>query len=980
MIAFGPPNETDNSVRNRWIQEVLLSTRPYGATPIAGQLDDARQFLLNDTSSDPLDTAEQFGPSNDPNWRASNCRKSILILLTDGEPNLDLRPFCTATPDPGGTAGHCPYDKPETIVAALKDSAPQASMSVETYVVGFALAHVTPAGSASEIACSALTDAQCSDPLNNVPEQTSSKNIQACCTLNKIAAAGGVDSDGNPRKAHFAENPTELKAIFTDILDDVIQVATRTLPVFSSPGGDTASKGYKFFSAFDPQPDPSSPQLWEGVLERRRYVCSDALVPQLQYDPTDGDDFAANLNSRAGTERQFYTVIGDDDDNVKSIRPFLSDVVSDDDGLGTAGGEQRFAERPSDLPGRIPATAMQVPASKCTGASTPSECRDRIIKHLVGVSDGANPTRCPASGCELFGGIYHSVPTAVSGRPSELLRDESYESFAAEMAGIARPSVLYTSTVDGFLHAFNLAPFPNSDHAEEDAVDSKEDNELWSFIPPAVVPVLQTQYPSAPTVLLDGVPIIKDVVATKTGEGDDAVVKSYERVASDAIAGGGFWRTVLVEGFDSPVITGGYFALDITQPSRGDGQKPTFRWQLTQDSSGHALFGTGGTPLITTVYLGDNTIQKEVAVAVLPGGEATPGGPTGTAPDVRDVLETDPSTFKSGRAGRDYAGSEAARSLTIVRLDTGAVLRTFRPLRGSFSTTAWKEATNIPAPITGQPKAFPETTGAVADRIYVGDRDGRMWRVDVSSQNPQNWEMKVLYDAFEEGDSSASQPVVLPPVLSVDDVGDVTLAYATGSQELDNTQNRVISLTERLDDDKNFIAHVNWIHDLDVGDRVTGPMVLFNRALYYSVSHPPATTGTSCDVGSSKVYGAHYIESEDFATATENGDDPDPTTGPAKAPSGSALEITRQAGLVFGLSLEQEPTCVSAEEAVSGNDSFGYGEVKMSQQVNPGRYFLSFDASGNNTGSDGRGVLEVRQQLTSPQLPVTFQSWAVVYE
>jgi type IV pilus assembly protein PilY1 len=974
MIAFGPPNETDNSVRNRWIQEVLLSTRPYGATPIAGQLDDARQFLWSDISSDPLDTGEQFGPANDPNWRANNCRKSILILLTDGEPNLDLRPFCTATPDPGGTAGHCPYDKPEDIVASLKDSPPQASMSVETYVVGFALARVTPAGS-PEISCSALTDAQCSDPLNNVPEQTASKNIQACCTLNKIAAAGGVDADGNPRKAHFADNPAELKAIFTDILDDVIQVATRTMPVYSSPGGDTASKGYKFFSAFDPQPDPSAPQLWEGILERRRYVCSDTLVPQLQYDPADGDDFAANLNSGAGQERQFYTVIADN--NRKSVRPFVS---ADDDGLGTAGGEQRFAARPSDLAGRIPPTAMDVTASSCAGASTPDDCRDLIVEHLVGLRNDAGYTRCPASGCKLFGGIFHSVPTAVSGRPSELLRDESYEAFSAEMAGIARPSVLYTSTVDGFLHAFNLAPFPNSDDAEARAVDSKENNELWSFIPPAVLPVLQTQYPSTPAVLLDGVPIIKDVVASKTGEGEDAVVSAYERVASDAQAGGGFWRTVLVEGFGTGQVAGGYFAIDITQPDRGDGQQPTFRWQLTQDPLGNNLFGTGGTPLITTVFLGDDTIQKEVPVAVLPGGNAAPGGATGTAPLAADVLGTDPSSFKTSRAGRDYDGSEAARSLTIVRLDTGEVLRTFRPARGSFSNEVWKEATVIPAPITGQPKAFPETTGAVADRIYVGDRDGRMWRVDVSSQNPRDWRMQVLYDAFEDGDSSSSQPVVLPPVLSVDDVGDVTIAYATGSQDLDNTQNRVISLTERLDDDKNFIAHVNWIHQLDLGDRVTGPMVLFNSGLYYAVSHPPATTGASCDVGSSKVYGAHYSQSDDFITATNNGDDPDPTTGPAKAPGGSALEITRQAGLVFGLSLEQEPTCVSAEETVSGNDSFGYGEVRMSQEVNPGRYYLTFDASGNNTGPDSRGVLEVRQQLASPQLPVTFQSWAVVYE
>ena len=114
--------------------------------------------------------------------------------------------------------------------------------------------------------------------------------------------------------------------MFADILDDVIQVATRTMPVFSSPGGDSASKGYKFFSAFDPQPDPTAPRLWEGILERRRYVCTDGLEAKLEdMTPSDGDDFVANLNSGAGLARRFYTVIADGNHSARSVRPFVDD-------------------------------------------------------------------------------------------------------------------------------------------------------------------------------------------------------------------------------------------------------------------------------------------------------------------------------------------------------------------------------------------------------------------------------------------------------------------------------------------------------------------------------------------------------------------------------------------------------------------------------------------------------------------------------
>ncbi len=975
MIAFGPPDLADHTQRNRWIQEVLLSTRPYGATPIAGQLDDARHFLWNDSTTDPLDSSKQFGPTNDPNWRAQNCRKSILVLLTDGEPNLDLRPFCEAEATATQTAGRCPYQKPEDIVSALRLAPPDPNLSVETYVVAFALGRVTPAGS-SEISCAELTDTQCADPLNNVEDEVRSKNIQACCTLNEIAAAGGLDASGAPRKAFFAEDRTQLKAIFTDILDDVVQVATRTMPVFSSPGGDTTSKGYKFFSAFDPQPDPTTPQLWEGILERRRFVCTGTVLTLPAMNPLRGDDFAANINSGAGPERWFYTVIGDDNRN--SLRPF---VTADNDGIGTETGTQVFAERPSELSALVPPEAMQVTASSCPATATAQACRDLIVKHVVGLTNGSAPNRCPTGGCQLFGGIFHSTPTIVPGRPSELLRDESYTLFGTAMATDARPSTLYTSTVDGFLHAFNLAPFPGSTDAVENAVDERENNELWSFIPPAVLPVLQAQYPNTPAVLLDGVPIIKDVVAF-----DDEGVLRYERRQSDAQTGSGDWRTVLVQGFGEGQVAGGYFAIDITKPDRDDGP-PTFRWQLTRDASGNALFGSGGTPLITTVFLDAATGgPREVPVAVLPGGDATHG--SGSAPSIGPIMDTDPPGFTTSRSVRNYVGAEDARSLTIVRLDTGQIIRTFRPGSGAapFDSDVFT-ATDIPAPITGQPKAFPEIAGAVADRIFVGDRDGRMWRVDVSSQDASEWRMQVFYDAFEDGTVTESQPVLLPPVLSVNETGDVTVAFATGDQDVtggDTSENRVISLTENLDDSNEFIAHVNWIHELDPGDRVTGPMVLFNSGLYYAASRPPSSTIAACDVGSSKVFGAHFEDSRDAADAAESGDDPDPTTGPAAAPGGAALVIASKPGLVFGVSLDAEPTCSSEEEVVAGNESFGYGEVRMSTEVNPGRYFLTFEASGNNTddgsGTASRGVLEVRQQLESPRLPVTFESWAVVYE
>jgi type IV pilus assembly protein PilY1 len=966
MVAFGPPTEADNTLRNSWIQQVLLSTRPYGATPIAGLLQDARDFLWNDGSLDPLNAGNDFGPKNDPSWRAANCRETIAVLLTDGEPNLDLRPFCEGNPV-GGIAGHCPYDRPEDIVASLRQDAPDPNQAVETYVIGFALGSVTPAGEAQPVSCGDVTDAHCADPRNQdgSPE---ARRVQACCTLGTIAAAGGVDDDGVPRKAYFAENREQLRSIFTQILDRVVRISTRTVPVLSSSGGDSTSSGFKFFSAFNPEPRRSQASLWEGVLERRRFVCNRDLVPVETYEPTKGDDFAANMSSGQGPARRFYSVITGTDLR-DSIRP---GVNSDRDGLGLTSATNVGPVEANAFAAQIPSSAMQVNTADCANSTSADDCRSLILEHVLGLTNRLGLSRCPPRGaCNLLGGIYHSTPQVVPGRPSELLRDESYSEFVASMARVARPSVLYTSTVDGFLHAFNVSPFPGSEGANDRLIASKANNELWAFLPPAVLPVMKAQYPATPAVMLDAPPVIKDVVAREDG----AQVR-FERRATDAQTGAGLWRTVLVQGFGQGQVHGGYFALDITNPEPARGG-PRLLWQITRDHAGNELFGANGTPLITTLYIGDD--PTEVAVAVLPGGTAEPSGATTAA--IGSVMLTDPPGFETTRPVHSYPGADAARSLTIVRLDTGEVLRTFRTHDGAslFRSSVVTE-TVIPSPLVGQPQAYPATAGAVADRLFVGDRDGRIWRLDVSSTNPANWTMRVFFDAFwDKTTADLGQPIELPPVLSVDDDGNVTVAFATGDQRAAAAPatlfNRVLSLTERLNENNGFVAHLNWRQELDGGERVTGPMMLFNRSLYYSASRPPTTSNTACDGGASRLFGAHYIQDRATAAAATA----DPLSGPAAAPGSSDLVLARRSdGMIFGVSLEARPTCSSSLEQVNTDASFGYRQVRQSQQVNPGGFFLSYQVTGS--GSDSRGVLEVQQQLAAPDVPATFESWALIYE
>ena len=231
-----------------------------------------------------------------------------------------------------------------------------------------------------------------------------------------------------------------------------------------------------------------------------------------------------------------------------------------------------------------------------------------------------------------------------------------------------------------------------------------------------------------------------------------------------------------------------------------------------------------------------------------------------------------------GLDAEDYA----AQSLTIVRLDTGEILRTFRRsddpyIDGNIDENVVTRSI-LRSPMTGTPVAYPGRTGAIADRIFVGDRDGTLWRLDTSSPNPAKWKLQIFFDAYyETEDTDANknkrQPIATAPVLSVTRDGEVTVAFSTGDQDVITAKsemtNYLWSLTEKRVG-SNFKAHVNWSQPFNGGQRVTGPMAVFNQAIYFSTFAPTAATDNdACQVGTSLVWGMHYINN---ATTGEGGE------------------------------------------------------------------------------------------------------------
>ena len=105
---------------------------------------------------------------------------------------------------------------------------------------------------------------------------------------------------------------------------------------------------------------------------------------------------------------------------------------------------------------------------------------------MTGLDNGTVFKRC-SKDCNLLGDIYHATPRVVNA-PTEATRDDTYQSFSTAYA--TRPLMLYTSSNDGFLHAFKVASNLKDD---PEKIDKRQNNELWAFVPPEVLPRIASE-------------------------------------------------------------------------------------------------------------------------------------------------------------------------------------------------------------------------------------------------------------------------------------------------------------------------------------------------------------------------------------------------------------------------------------------------------------------------------------------------------
>jgi type IV pilus assembly protein PilY1 len=894
LVSVGADSTASMATTNAAIQATVLGDsglgknplRPYGATPTAGLVTDLQYFLQTDP--DIIEKTADPGPG-DPYY---GCRPRSAVLITDGFPNGDMRGNPVNCQDEPPTEIGCPYELVADTVAAMVTS----DDLNKFYVIGFALD-----GDAAKVAA-----------------------VKAL--LDDIASVG--DPTGDITEAFLVADRAELVSALSFIFNEQNAGATsRTAPVLT--GASPGLIESEFISGFNASLDSTDP--WDGVLERRRFLCVGGL-PEPQ-DVEDKDRFHEVLNGQSsapsgvepwggssskvnftgGFPRNLWTVLPDDPADINSHltgsgRDKLTTAGLDLPGVGSAIIDQRVGE-----------FSRAVDPEYLLGVgSTDTAFRDTVVEWVHGTLGSGRED-------ERLGDIYHSTPAIVGPLVDDIddssfndwrlgfgyqLSPDPLEDLSADGWQLSeRPRVIYASSNDGVIHAFLAddyvgGAFTAGNNLDEFAcADNKvAGTELWGFIAP---------------MFLDD---LDDMLAggSKQWYGDGSIqIRNLYDVRPFASNQGGatnVWRTVLFLSFRNG--GNGMVALDVTNPC-----KPEFLWQFTHPNLGD----TYGQPTAAQIFVegGDDgtggpafLTRQSRGVILLPGGQGVENSSSVAIPVgpqlPRDMVDADGNSI-SPRANRREWRDE---STVPARVKHGRMLYFIDLVTGTLIEKLDQDT--FLAPLTGAVSVYRGDTGTVASAAYTVDADGVLWRVDLSSTEPADWNAVALHDLYYDEASDVAEPTFYPLALTSDPRGRVVILTGTGNIDVldDSTAiNKVVSIREDLTFGLSGTidtveGRLNWEIELDAGEQLTGPIELFAGQVFFGTfKSANGTAIDACPFGGSRIFGLSYLDSPLSAGAPV----PllfDSLSNPTFVLDQSDLPELKNA-LLVGLQVAEAPVCVT---------------------------------------------------------------------
>jgi hypothetical protein len=418
----------------------------------------------------------------------------------------------------------------------------------------------------------------------------------------------------------------------------------------------------------------------------------------------------------------------------------------------------------------------------------------------------------------------------------------------------------------------------------------------------------------------------------------------------------------------------GVTALDVTDP-----YEPAFLWELDAELDPQ-LGLTYSRPAMGSVYMAecltDPSIACERGVAIF-GGGAPPSGL------------------------QDWSGSNIGRTMYVVDIATGRVIRRFTHARQPDGTLE-----PISAPVIGEVAAFDGFAGSLITRAFVGTLDGKLLRLDLSNSDPDEWIIDVIFDPSEAPvEDDAVGGIFFRPTIALSRQGSrAVIVFGTGNlddlDQLLNETNYVVSITEKpiFNADGEVIrygADLNWALELEDRERLTARPRIFDRRAYFATFMPSEDV---CEIGGARLYALDFIGLPENAGYVGTLDltklssylkedpydliDPNPTVGFHDASTYAGLDpvIIPPQSIIYSLNITERVSCFVDDE-LTGNR----GDQSVARTVtDQGEYVLQIGTSSYVGTSDGETPQAMSQlgevALERPASAVIPTSWSVIFE
>ncbi|MFU8803656.1 MAG: hypothetical protein ACNA8W_07610, partial [Bradymonadaceae bacterium] len=392
-----------------------------------------------------------------------------------------------------------------------------------------------------------------------------------------------------------------------------------------------------------------------------------------------------------------------------------------------------------------------------------------------------------------------------------------------------------------------------------------------------------------------------------------------------------------------------------------------------------ALGRAAADPAVGTTVITRGSVSLQRPIAVFPGGSNT-----GLVADIEECSD-------------DLLG----RAIYVVDLQTGTLIRRFVDYRLDVGSK------NFDAAITGSPALYNDFPGSIVTRGFVGDAEGRLFRIDMTNPDPQQWFVHLFFDPQDPKHCDSGDPFLgstlcesggfefgaanYRPAVAMTKDRNVVVVYGLGETNETSTSGKVqgmLAIEEKYSGvaagatniPSNITPNPVWRQFFNEREALTGEPIIFDNNVYFTTYNIPEDV---CEVGNARIWGLSFRK-EDASSEYEpvgawtqfEGYTEDLYTVEESSPPlwFGPVEPT----LIRGLAVTMGPVCATDFGSTGeGVDNQVQRKPQLVAQV--GQTAMDDSQAGTYGGTEtGHGISRITVDLEPPQTQAIPLSWTVI--